>query len=125
MAFEFFLAALQRRLIGLDRVETAADFSRFLCCHTPMLVKFDRIVSHSRSPFPASALLISRICRNRGASPRCNESAPRLHSALSRAVGNRWQLLNSPKLRNFRHVTRIKAKWRCDRSNSILESQTV
>jgi hypothetical protein len=82
MAFEFFLAALQRRLIGLDRVKTTADFRRFLCCHTAMLVKFYRIVSHSRFPFPASPVLISRIRCNTGASPRSNESEPRLHSAL-------------------------------------------
>jgi hypothetical protein len=101
MAFEFFLAALQRRLIGLDCVETATDFRRFLCCHPAMLVKFDRIVSHGRLPFPASAVLISRIRRNRGASQRCNESAPPLHSAPPGAVVGRWQSLDSlQKLRN-------------------------
>jgi len=50
MALEFFLAASQRCLIGLDLVKAAAVFRRFLCGHAAMLIKFDWFVRHNRLP---------------------------------------------------------------------------
>ena len=60
MVLEFCLAASQLCLIGLDFVKTAANFRRLLCRHPPVLVKFDRLVSHNRLPFPGLRFPIVR-----------------------------------------------------------------
>jgi hypothetical protein len=65
MALEFFLAAAQRCLIGLDLAATATDFRRFLCGHAAMLVELDWVVRHNRLPFPACAVPIFAIRRTR------------------------------------------------------------
>jgi hypothetical protein len=49
MLLEFYLAAAQLCLIGLDFVKTAANFRRLLRRHPPVLVKFDWLVRH-KSP---------------------------------------------------------------------------
>jgi hypothetical protein len=54
MALEFFVAASQDRLIGLDLVEAPADFRRSLCGHAAMLVEFNWVVRHHHSPSPPS-----------------------------------------------------------------------
>ena len=92
MAFEFFLAALQRLLIGPDCVETAADFRRFLCCHTAMFVEFNRIVSHDRLPFPARAVPISRsaaIEEHRKDASKARRTVVTLGSSTPREPGSR------------------------------------
>ena len=54
MALEFFVAASQDRLIGLDLVEAPADFRRSLCGHAAMLVEFNWVVRHQHLPLPPS-----------------------------------------------------------------------
>jgi len=56
MTLEFFLPASQDCLIGLDLVETPADFRRSLCGHAAMLVEFNWGVGHHHLSLPPSPL---------------------------------------------------------------------
>ena len=63
MVLEFYLAASQLCLIGLDFVKTAASLRRLLCRYPPVLVKFDRLVRCHRLPFPACHIPICDLTR--------------------------------------------------------------
>jgi hypothetical protein len=53
MVLEFYLAASQVCLIGLDFAKSAPNLRGLLRRHTPVFVKFDWLVRHNRPPFPA------------------------------------------------------------------------
>ena len=66
MVLEFYLAASQVRLIGLDFAKTAPNLRRLLRRHAPVFVKFDWLVRrHNRPPFPACIIPIFAIGRTR------------------------------------------------------------
>jgi hypothetical protein len=54
LAFEFFLAISQSRLIGLNLMRTPADLGRFLCGHAAVFVQFHRVAIHGRLPPPVT-----------------------------------------------------------------------
>jgi hypothetical protein len=85
LVLEFYLAAVQLCLIGLDFVKTAANLRRLLCRHAPVFVKFDWIVHHSRLTFPGLRHPDFAIRRHRTISKtmRPSPAAAHLGSALS------------------------------------------
>ena len=75
MVLEFYLAASQLRMIGLDFVKTATNLRRLLCRHTPVFVKFDWLVRHNRPALSRAAP--SRFCdRAHRTAPKNNASKP-------------------------------------------------
>ncbi len=85
MVLEFYLAASQLCLIGLDFVKTAANLRHLLCRHAPAFVKFDWLVRHNRVPFPGLRHPDFAFRRTRRLRKECDQApaAAHLPSALT------------------------------------------
>jgi hypothetical protein len=82
MVLEFYLAASQLCLIGLDFVKTAANLRRLLGRHAPVFVKFDWLVRHNRLPFPGLRHPDFAIDAPDGLENNATKPLPRLSSGL-------------------------------------------